>query len=350
VSAALIPDPASRGGAYALVLQPAECGEALLTALGAVARAWHAHAFAIGPQHEAERAQQAGVPVVASCAPPLGRPALGWRTLLREARPHLMGRATLGVGAASAALAAALAPRTVALEVEASMEPGDHALLERARRRGRAPEWTPMAAVATTAVSLDREDLRRRWRVAPGTHVVALVAAPAWRGDAWTALDMVGRVALAGTSVALVVQPDASSLSRARRLASAMPGLEHVIATDLALQPARMASALDAALVTHASESASVVLDAVALAHAGVPVVAPEGSATAAALQLPVEHRGQGGRPTAMAAALGRVLHEPHAAAAMQRPGLRHLETLESLADRLRARLDSRSVTLAGLA
>jgi len=51
-----------------------------------------------------------------------------------------------------------------------------------------------------------------------------------------------------------------------------------------------------------------------------------------------------------MAAALGRVLLEPHAAAAAQRPALAHLETLESLAERLRARLDSRPVALAGLA
>lgn len=350
MSAALTPDPALRGGAYALVLQPAECGEALLTALGSVARAWRAHAFAIGPQHEAERAQRAGLPVVASCAPPLGRPALGWRTLLREARPHLTGRATLAVGAASAALAVALAPRTVGLDVEASPAPGDRALLERARRRGRAPDWMPMSAVATAAASLDRDHLRRQWRVAPGTRVVGLVAAPAWRGDAWAALDMVGRVALAGTSVALVVQPDASALSQARRLASAMPGLDHLIATDLALQPARLASALDAALVTHAGESASVVLDAAALACAGVPVVAPEGSATAAALRLPIEHQGQGGRPTAMAAALGRVLLDPRAAAAAQRPALDQFESMDSLAERLRARLDSRTMALAAMA
>ena len=96
---------------------------------------------------------------------------------------------------------------------------------------------------------LPRTALRESWGVRDGECVVLLVASPAAACDARAALDVVGRTAIAGGPVALVVHPSAGELPRAQALAAAEDGAWRLVLDERAEEPELLSGAVDAALV-----------------------------------------------------------------------------------------------------
>ncbi len=127
----------------------------------------------------------------------------------------------------------------------------------------------------------DRAALRRRWDADQDTLVVGLLGEPADNCDARTAATAISRVALTGKDVRLLVHPDAIARTGVRAWLGklAMSGL--LLVDDEVVQPWRVASGLDAALIiTRYPSSVLPVLWAMA---AGVPVMV---EATAAMRQI----------------------------------------------------------------
>ncbi|MBL9140384.1 MAG: hypothetical protein JNK53_00835, partial [Phycisphaerae bacterium] len=71
-----------------VVVQPRADGAAWLRLAAECAALLRTPACVVGTGDDARQAQRAGLHVVASCAPPFGRPSLGWRAMLRAFAPH----------------------------------------------------------------------------------------------------------------------------------------------------------------------------------------------------------------------------------------------------------------------
>jgi glycosyltransferase involved in cell wall biosynthesis len=136
----------------------------------------------------------------------------------------------------------------------------------------------PPAADAETISPEQRVLLRGAWGADETTFVVALLGEPAAWADGRFAISVMGRVALTGKDVRLLLHPRATSESDLRRWLDKLGIGGFVVIDDAAAEPWRIAAGLDAALVAsrRGSQFIEPAVAPILWAMAGgVPVVAP---------------------------------------------------------------------------
>ncbi len=130
----------------------------------------------------------------------------------------------------------------------------------------------------------DRQVVRTRWGVTDTTYVIGALAEPASSSDARIAIRVISSLRLTGRNVRMVMHHDASRRADAKWWAKKLGYEDLLIFDDLASQPWRIASALDAVWVTSASHNASVrpmsCLPLLWAMAAELPIVAEDAGAT----------------------------------------------------------------------
>lgn len=194
------------------------CSRPRLRALAAVLAG--RPAAVIGTGADAARASDAGIAVLRSFQPPLGRVALSGSALRLAGFGGRRFGAVLAVG-----------PRAE----------------EAARALGMRPEAMPDVLPGALA-SLRRGPLQEEWGVRAGEAACMLVASPPAACDARLALDIAGRAAILGRPIVLVVHPDAAGAEQAGQLARAAGGAWRIAFDERAEEPELLAAAVDAAI------------------------------------------------------------------------------------------------------
>lgn len=208
---------ASASGVAAFV-DPSACPRPRLRALASVLGG--RPVAVIGTAADAERAACAGLAVLRSFQPPLGRVSLSGSALRRAGFGGRRFGTVVAVGARAAEAVRSLGMRP---ESMADALPGP---LE------------PLAAAG----------LRRDWGLRDGESACLLLASPASACDARAALDVAGRAAILGRPIVLVVHPDAGNAEQAGQLASAAGGAWRIAFDERAEEPELLASGVAAAL------------------------------------------------------------------------------------------------------
>ncbi|MFM7799144.1 MAG: hypothetical protein ACKPBA_09225 [Planctomycetota bacterium] len=208
---------ASAPGVAAFV-DPSSCPRPRLRALASVLGG--RPVAVIGTGADAERAASAGLTVLRSFQPPLGRVSLSGSALRRAGFGGRRFGTVIAAGARAAEAVRALGMRP---------EPMPDALPE------------PLAPLAAAG-------LRKEWGVRDGECACLLLASPASACDARAALDVAGRAAILGRPIVLVVHPDAGNAGQAAQLASAAGGAWRIAFDERAEEPELLASGVAAAL------------------------------------------------------------------------------------------------------
>ena len=204
-------------GAAAFV-EPGACARPRLRALAEVLAG--RPVAVIGTGADAARAVDAGLAVLRSFQPPLGRVGLSG-SALRLA----------GFGGRRFGAVIALGPRAE----------------EAARALGMRPEAMPDALPAALA-PLGRAALHEEWGVRAGEAACMLIASPPAACDARLALDIAGRAAILGRPIVLVVHPDAANAAQAEQLARAAGGAWRIAFDERAEEPELLAEGVAAAI------------------------------------------------------------------------------------------------------
>lgn len=207
--------------ASALLVDAAGCSPALLRLAAAVQQAGGGACIVVGTGADARRAADAGLRVVAACAPPAGSLLLGAGAMKRAFAPALGRSSAVTAWGPRAAAVARL------LGLQAHPEPD---------------------ALPPALAALPREALRDQWGVDPGLPVIVAVASPAASGDARAALDIIGRAAIIGGPCALVVHPGAGRIARTQRWAQVSDAGWHLVLDERVDEPELLATAADAAI------------------------------------------------------------------------------------------------------
>jgi hypothetical protein len=159
--------------------------------------------------------------------------------------------------------------------------------------------WPPMRArVLQPPVPLmvepDADGARRRaWRdaraIRDATLLVGLLPAAPGAGDAWSALQAVGRVRMAGLDAALVLDTSTAQAGSAQVLARSIGMRDSVHFADLGMNLADVAPAIDAWISLPGTGRDGTALDPTVAAGAFAPVLAQEGSSAAALIDRGVD-------------------------------------------------------------
>jgi glycosyltransferase involved in cell wall biosynthesis len=292
-------DPASPGGGPGTL-------RLVAGVLGRTAGADH-DVLIVGNSRHLAMARRCGLKPLGCIAAPLNRPALGrsgLRSFLRAWEPVSGAYDLLHAWTLPAADLAVLAARRRPVLASAMVEPArlggplEAWCLRRLRRR-QVPVLAATAAVRSRletagwdrgllsllppavdveAIGLEqRALLRERWGADETTFVVALLGEPAAWADGRFAINAMGRMALTGRDVRLVLHHAATSVDDLRRWLARLGIGGIVIVDDSVAEPWRVVAGLDAALIASRSGSRAAgpavtpVLWAMA---AGLPVVA----------------------------------------------------------------------------
>jgi len=284
-------DPASPGGGPGTLRLAAE-------ALSRSAIAAH-DVLIVGNSRHRDLARRCGLETRGRLGAPLNRPLLargGLRSFLRACESvngrydllHAWTLSAAGLGVRGAGQRPLLATaidglvsrpllrRVQSVPVLAATDP--------VRRDLEAVGWDPgllsllPPGVDRKAIGLEqRALLRERWGADETTFVAGLLGEPPARIDGVLAMNALGRVALSGKDVRLVLHHEATSPYDLRRWLVRLGLSEFVVVDDAAVEPWRVVAGLDAALVAtrcgHRVAEPSVMPVLWAMA-AGVPVVA----------------------------------------------------------------------------
>ena len=174
----------------------------------------------IGTAAEAGHAAGAGLSVLRSFQPPLGRVSLS-------------GSALRLAGFGGRRFGAVLALGTRAEEAVRSL--------------GMRPDAMPEVLPPPLA-PLRRDALREEWGVRAGEAACLLLASPPAACDARVALDIAGRAAILGRPVVLVVHPDSANAAQAEQLARSAGNAWRIAFDERAEEPELLAAAVDAAI------------------------------------------------------------------------------------------------------
>lgn len=174
----------------------------------------------IGTGADAARAVDAGLSVLRSFQPPLGRVSLSGSALRRA-----------GFGGRRFGAVMALGPRAE----------------EAVRVLGMRPEAMP-DALPSALRPVDPVALREAWGLRSGEAACLLIASPPAACDARVALDMAGRAAILGRPVVLVVHPDSANAAQAEQLARAAGGAWRIAFDERVEEPEWVAGAVDVAI------------------------------------------------------------------------------------------------------
>jgi glycosyltransferase involved in cell wall biosynthesis len=289
-------DPASPGGGPGTLRLAAE-------ALARLADAHH-DVLIIGNSRHRELARRCGLVTRGRLGAPLNRPGLarrGLRSFLRACEPvsgryHLVHAWTMSA-AGLGALAAGRRP-LLATAVDGQVSWADRRRLRAVPvlagtaavgRDLEAAGWSPRLlsllppGVDHDAIGLEQRGLlRERWGADATTFVVGLLGEPAARLDGVLAMNAVGRVALSGKDVRLVLHHEATARHDLRRWMDRLGTGNFVVVDDAVAEPWRVVAGLDAALVATRSgpdATGTSVLPMLWAMAAGVPVVAESGHA-----------------------------------------------------------------------
>jgi glycosyltransferase involved in cell wall biosynthesis len=284
-------DPASPGGGPGTLRLAAE-------ALSRSAISAH-DVLIVGNSRHRDLAGRCGLKTRGRLGAPLNRPALargGLRSFLRACEPvngrydllHAWTLSAAGLGALGAGRRPLLATAFDGLVARPVLRRVQSvpvlAATDAVRRDLEAAGWDPgllsllPPGVDREAIGLEqRALLRERWGADETTFVAGLLGEPPARLDGVLAMNALGRVALSGKDVRLVLHHEATAPHDLRRWLVRLGLGEFVVVDDAAVEPWRVVAGLDAALVAArfgrraAGLSVTPVLWAMA---AGVPVVA----------------------------------------------------------------------------
>jgi glycosyltransferase involved in cell wall biosynthesis len=284
-------DPASPGGGPGTLRLAAE-------ALSRSAISAH-DVLIVGNSRHRDLAGRCGLKTRGRLGAPLNRPALargGLRSFLRACEPvngrydllHAWTLSAAGLGALGAGRRPLLATAFVGLVARPVLRRVQSvpvlAATDAVRRDLEAAGWDPgllsllPPGVDREAIGLEqRALLRERWGADETTFVAGLLGEPPARLDGVLAMNALGRVALSGKDVRLVLHHEATAPHDLRRWLVRLGLGEFVVVDDAAVEPWRVVAGLDAALFAArfgrraAGLSVTPVLWAMA---AGVPVVA----------------------------------------------------------------------------
>jgi glycosyltransferase involved in cell wall biosynthesis len=284
-------DPASPGGGPGTLRLAAE-------ALSRSAISAH-DVLIVGNSRHRDLAGRCGLKTRGRLGAPLNRPALargGLRSFLRACEPvngrydllHAWTLSAAGLGALGAGRRPLLATAFDGLVARPVLRRVQSvpvlAATVAVRRDLEAAGWDPgllsllPPGVDREAIGLEqRALLRERWGADETTFVAGLLGEPPARLDGMLAMNALGRVALSGKDVRLVLHHEATAPHDLRRWLVRLGLGEFVVVDDAAVEPWRVVAGLDAALFAARSGrrasglSVTPVLWAMA---AGVPVVA----------------------------------------------------------------------------
>ena len=151
------------------------------------------------------------------------------------------------------------------------------------------PLQLPAVPFARALAAGRREELRRAWHAEPGTTVVALLPAGQGQGDAFQAMEAVGRAALAGADVRLLLHPDTRAAGAMQIFARSFGFRDRVHLVDAMHAPETLAEGLDVCLSIPDPDQDGTALDPAVAAGLGCALVACERSMAAGGAEPGVE-------------------------------------------------------------
>ncbi len=147
----------------------------------------------------------------------------------------------------------------------------------------------PAVPFARVSGAGHREKLRRAWHAEPGTTVVALLPAGRGQGDAFQAMEAVGRAALAGADVRLLLHPDTREAGPMQAFARSFGFRDRVHFVDALHAPETLAEGLDVCLSVPDPDQDGTALDPAVAAGLGCSLVACERSMAAGGVEPGME-------------------------------------------------------------
>ncbi len=325
-------DAAHLGREALVIVEPGIGGTAWLRLAAECGHALGAPAIVIGTGADARSAHAAGLRVVDSCAPPLGRCRLGWRAIVRMCAGHGRGRVALAFSPTAVAAIAGIAGRTIGVCCVPPAARGPNlAILARAARLGGAVEVVPFDAACQVGWPRGRA-----WRVhEPMVVVPATVRsdAPAEAGrEAMprTLAFAIARESFSGDWANGVPERSVQVDRLCRQLESDLVGRLAMRGTSAVIAP-MTAARLDCVVVgPHVS------VDALVLAQQGVPIVAPQGSAVAELVGARPAAQYPSRRPTTAIQCIAAVASEREQHALEQSARARQLPDAAALVQRIK--------------
>jgi hypothetical protein len=147
----------------------------------------------------------------------------------------------------------------------------------------------PAVPFARASHAERRDELRRAWRAEPGTTVVALLPAGQGQGDAFAAMEAVGRAALAGADVRLLLHPATREAGAMQTFARSFGFRDRVHFVEALHAPEALADGLDVCLSIPDPDQDGTALDPAVAAGLGRALVACDRSMAAAGVEPGVE-------------------------------------------------------------